>query len=41
MELESENYTLSEVQVRADAEDPAYPIIRKAIENRKKYLNEV
>lgn len=41
VELESENYTLSEVQVRADAEDPAYPIIRKAIENRKKYLNEV
>lgn len=39
--LEKENYTLNEVMVRADAEDPAYPIIRKAIENRKKYLNEV
>jgi len=39
--LEKENYTLNEIMVRADAEDPAYPIIRKAIENRKKYLNEV
>jgi hypothetical protein len=39
--LEKENYTLNEVMVRADAEDPAYPIIRKAIDNRKKYLNEV
>lgn len=39
--LEKERYTLAEIKISADAEDPAYPIIRKAIENRKKYLKEV
>jgi hypothetical protein len=39
--LEREQYTLSEVKVQADAEDPAYPIIRNAIDMRKYYLNQV
>jgi len=39
--LEPESYQLREATVNASAEDPAYAIIRKAIKNRKKYLNEV
>jgi hypothetical protein len=39
--LEAESYSLAEVQVKSDAEDPAYAIIRKAIANRKKNGNNV
>ena len=39
--LEPESYQLREATVNASAEDPAYAIIRKAIKNRKKYLDEV
>lgn len=41
IELERENYTLNEVNIKANYEDPAYPIIRKAMEKRKFYLNQV
>jgi hypothetical protein len=40
-ELETESYTLKNVTIRPNAEDPAYEIIRQAIKNRKKYLTEV
>lgn len=36
-----ESYSLNSVTVRSDAEDPAYAIIRKAVRERKKHLNEV
>ncbi len=36
-----ESVTLSEIEVIANAEDPAYPIIRKAIAKRKYYLKQV
>jgi hypothetical protein len=39
--LAVESYTLNSVTIRSDAEDPAYEIIRNAIKNRKKHLNEV
>ncbi|MGF1926102.1 MAG: DUF5686 family protein, partial [Bacteroidia bacterium] len=39
--LAPESYTLNSVTIRSDAEDPAYAIIRKAIRDRKKHLNEV
>ena len=39
--LEIESYTLNSVVIRANAEDPAFEIIRQAIKNRKKHLNEV
>lgn len=39
--LENELYQLKDVVIRADAEDPAYAIIRQAIKKRKTYLNEV
>lgn len=39
--LATESYTLKNIVVRANAEDPAYAIIRQAIKNRKKHLNEV
>jgi len=39
--LTSENYTLDNVTIRANAEDPAYEIIRQAIKKRKAHLNEV
>lgn len=39
--LAIESYTLNSVVVKANAEDPAYAIIREAIKNRKKHLNEV
>ncbi len=38
--LQTQVYALSEVAISADAEDPAYAIMRKAIENRKRHLNE-
>jgi hypothetical protein len=38
--LEPESYQLKEATVNASDEDPAYAIIRKAIKNRKKYLDE-
>lgn len=41
VELNKEIYQLKEVSVNSNGEDPAYAIIRKAIRNRKKYLNEV
>jgi hypothetical protein len=39
--LAPESYTLNSVVIKANAEDPAYEIIRQAIKNRKKHLNEV
>lgn len=39
--LQPEAYQLNDVVIKADAEDPAYAIIRLAIKNRKKHLNEV
>ncbi|MFA6275733.1 MAG: DUF5686 and carboxypeptidase regulatory-like domain-containing protein [Pedobacter sp.] len=39
--LASESYTLKNVIIRPNAEDPAYEIIRQAIKNRKIHLNEV
>jgi hypothetical protein len=39
--LAPESYTLNDVTISANAKDPAYEIIRQAINNRKKHLNEV
>ncbi|RZK60404.1 MAG: carboxypeptidase-like regulatory domain-containing protein [Pedobacter sp.] len=39
--LAPESYTLKDVVIKANAEDPAFEIIRQAVKNRKKYLNEV
>ncbi|RZK42216.1 MAG: carboxypeptidase-like regulatory domain-containing protein [Pedobacter sp.] len=39
--LATESYTLQGVTIKPNAEDPAYEIIRQAIKNRKKHLNEV
>ena len=39
--LATEAYTLNSVVIRPNAEDPAFEIIRQAIKNRKKHLNEV
>ncbi|MBL7104297.1 MAG: carboxypeptidase-like regulatory domain-containing protein [Bacteroidales bacterium] len=39
VKMEPEQILLQEVIISADMEDPAYPIIRKAIENRKYHLN--
>lgn len=39
--LTEQSVSLSEVVVKAGAEDPAYAIIRKAIRQRKEYLNEL
>ncbi|HLO39028.1 MAG TPA: DUF5686 and carboxypeptidase regulatory-like domain-containing protein [Lacibacter sp.] len=38
--LKEQSVSLSEVVVKAGAEDPAYAIIRKAIKKRKEYVNE-
>lgn len=35
--LKEETYSLPELEIRSDAEDPAYAIIRKTIENRTRY----
>jgi hypothetical protein len=40
-ELAVESYTLNNVTIRPNAEDPAFEIIRQAIKNRIKHLNEV
>ena len=39
--LPTESYTLKNVVIRPNAEDPAYEIIRKTIKLRKEHLNEV
>jgi hypothetical protein len=39
--LAPESYTLNNVIIRPNAEDPAFEIMRKAIKNREKHLNEV
>ena len=39
--LQTEQYTLNSVTIKASAEDPAYKIIRNAIKNRKAYLEEI
>ncbi|EAY30239.1 DUF5686 and carboxypeptidase regulatory-like domain-containing protein [Microscilla marina] len=39
--LEPEVLTLNEVTITSNGEDPAYPIMRKAIRNRKKHLREI
>ncbi len=41
IKLEQEIYELSNVEVKAGGEDPAYAIIRKAIAKRKQHLNEI
>ena len=41
IQLKSEFYQLKEVRISANAEDPAYEIIRNAQKKRKFYLNEV
>ena len=41
VQLEDEQLKLQEVEIKADAEDPAYAVIRKAIKKRKFYLNQV
>jgi hypothetical protein len=38
--LEPQSFSLSEVDVKASAEDPAYPIMRRALAMRKVYLFE-
>lgn len=40
-QLESQQYDLKNVEVRSGGEDPAYAIIRKAIEKRTTHLNEL
>lgn len=40
-ELSPINYQLKEVAVKSGGEDPAYAIIKKAIENRTAHLNEI
>ena len=40
-QLEEQQYNLNSVTVRSGAEDPAYAIIRKAIEKREEHLNEI
>jgi hypothetical protein len=39
--MEAESFTLKDVTIRANAEDPAYTIMRKALKKRKAYLNEI
>lgn len=39
--MEVENYQLAEIVIKADAEDPAYAVIRKAQKKRKFYLDQV
>jgi len=39
--MQAEQILLQEFVVTADAEDPAYPIIREAIKNRKYHLNNI
>lgn len=39
--LEEQQYTLKDVEVKSGGEDPAYAIIRKAIEKREEHLKEI
>lgn len=39
--LQTEQFTLNSVVIKANGEDPAYRIVRNAIKNRKAYLEEV
>ena len=39
--MKSEDILIKEYEVKSNAKDPAYGIIKKAIENRKKHLNDV
>jgi oligopeptidase B len=39
--LEPENYQIRTFELKADAKDPAYAVMKKAIEKRKQHLNEV
>jgi len=39
--LQDQQYTMNAVEVKSGGEDPAYAIIRKAIEKRKDYENEI
>ncbi|WP_443946173.1 DUF5686 and carboxypeptidase regulatory-like domain-containing protein [Pedobacter sp. AW1-32] len=39
--LQAESYTLGNVTIRANAEDPAYEIIRNTIKKRKTHLDEI
>ena len=39
--LQTEQFTLNSVVIKANGEDPAYRIVRNAIKNRKGYLEEV
>lgn len=39
--LEEEAISLNQIEIKANAEDPAYPIIRKAIEKRNYYKKQV
>ncbi len=41
MSLDAADVELSEFVIKSNAEDPAYPIIRKAIQNRNYFLNQV
>lgn len=41
MSLDIAEVELAEVVIKSNAEDPAYPIIRKAIENRRYFLKQV
>jgi hypothetical protein len=41
VKLKAESYVFNDVVIRADNEDPAYAIIRKAIRRRKAHLQEV
>jgi Family of unknown function (DUF5686)/CarboxypepD_reg-like domain len=41
VKMEPQPYEIAEVTVTANAEDPAYEVMRKAIKMRKYYLNEV
>lgn len=41
VKLEPENFTLAGVTIKADSEDPAYAIIRKAQAKRKFYQDQV
>jgi hypothetical protein len=41
VKLVEESFTLQDVEIKATVEDPAYAIIRNAIKNRSKHLNEI
>jgi len=41
IEMEPETFNIEEIVVSSNMEDPAYPIIRKAMEKRKFYLRQI